>query len=388
VIATGSTSTQRRRGVLLAVMALAVVVAATIWWAGASARRGGVRGDPASTDPDGARAAVLLLERAGLAASGGPLPEDGDGTVVVLNRRFSAGIEADLAAFVAAGGTAVVAAGGARATANGSARVDGSVAAGCPVDGLDDVAELRLGTVRTLEAPDAAAACFPVGDGYLVVVTPEGAGTRVSVGSVEPFLNRSVHEADNSVLVVRLAELGGGPVTLLDRAPTVVGEGSRSLVDLLPDWFWALVAQGAVAVAALVVWKGLRFGRPVEEVQPVQIEANALVEATGRLLGRSRRPATAAELVVRRFREDLVAQTGLPAGCDDEALLDAAGSSPPVREVLAEAIAPVPPDLDRAGTQRRVTAVATARAALVAAAPEPVGPGEAASGEEGEWSRT
>ena len=202
-----------------------------------------------------------------------------------------------------------------------------------------------------------------------MIVDPERGGTRVSVGSVEPFLNRSIDEADNGVLAVRLAQLADGPVTVLDRPAVAAGGGSRTLVDLLPGWFWAFVLQGSVAVLAFVLWKGMRFGRPVEERQPVQIEANALVEATGRLLGRSRHPAAAAELIARRFRDDLVTLAGLPPDCDDGALLDSLAVEPRLRETLAEAIGPVPADLDRAGMVRRATAVAAAREAIRAGPP-------------------
>jgi hypothetical protein len=284
----------------------------------------------------------------------------------VLNRRYTSGLDQEVDAFVEAGGVAVVAAGPERAPSDGSAVVDGPVTAGCAEpEGLDDVTELRLGTASSLVAPAGATACFAVGDGHLVVREPEGDGTRVSVGSVEPFLNRSVDEADNGVLVVRLAQLGSGPVTVLDRSGAEVAGGTRSLSELLPAWFWAMVVQGGVAVLALVLWKGMRFGRPVEETQPVPIDADALVEATGRLLARSRHPADAAVRLQQGFRAELVSRAGVPADATDDALVEATGCGPEDREVVAEAIAPVPADLHRAGLLRRATVVAAARDALL-----------------------
>ena len=61
------------------------------------------------------------------------------------------------------------------------------------------------------------------------------------------------------------------------------------------------LAQLLIAFVVFALWRGRRLGRPVAEVQPVEIAGSELVVAVGNLLQKAGRPEIAAE----RLRSDL-----------------------------------------------------------------------------------
>ena len=54
------------------------------------------------------------------------------------------------------------------------------------------------------------------------------------------------------------------------------------------------------------LWRARRLGRPVAEVQPVEIAGSELVVAVGNLLQKSGRPETAAERLRSDLHHDLI----------------------------------------------------------------------------------
>ena len=295
----------------------------------------GIPLDPDSTGPLGAKALVVLLRELGadVEISEGA-PAASATTAVLLADQLSEERRAEVLAWVRGGGTLLVA-DPTSDLAPPFARQRG-VFSFDPEDDVDpdDCDEPALRTVRRLRAeetaplqrPAGAAGCLRQGDGYLVVVRPEGDGTVVSVGGAAPFINANLDDDDNAVLATTV--LAPAPdeavVAFLDRS--AVGGGDRSLLELVDrrvkDGLWQL----AIAFGVLVLWRARRFGRPVLEPQPVELPGNELVVAVGNLLQRARRRDQAAEMLRGDLRRTLAERLGLPPDASVDAVAAAAAA--------------------------------------------------------------
>jgi hypothetical protein len=280
--------------------------------------------DPASTQPDGTRALVLLLEALGADVDvvRGPVPDDAT-AALVLQDRLNDEDKAAVRRWVEAGGVLVVS----DPTTEG---FDGE-------RGRCDPALGSVGSIRTSGGQSVARgdACFEGAVG----VEDHGAGSVVrlddfQVGFVlngrelEPsvttslFMNSLLAEDDNAVLAATLLAPGpGARVAIL--GGSVGGRGQDTLLDIVRPSFKQAGVQLLVVGLVFVLWRGRRLGRPVTEPQPVLVAGSELVAAMGRLLDARRRPDEAAAALRADLRRLLELRLGVAPGAPASAVADA-----------------------------------------------------------------
>lgn len=272
--------------------------------------------DPRGVSGEGAKALVELMEAFDADVElDVDLPTSSHAVAVLLSDGYGLTDGDTLEAWVRAGGTLLV-------TDPTSPLTPRLVDLG-QADGADicDVAALRdvsviVGATTAYRAPPDGDVCF----GGAVAVDPLGEGTIVSLGGVAPLLNDQLDEGDNAIFAVSiLAPNPGVRVAFLD-SRRAQGPPDESLVDLIADPVWVLLAQLAVGFVLLAWWQARRLGAPVSEPVIVQIEGSELAAARGRLLQSTRQPAgVAAELRTYTGRQ-LAARLGLPTEVSTEVL--------------------------------------------------------------------
>lgn len=309
-----------RRTLVIAALLLVVVLGAYL---GAARRTTGPPLDPGSTAPDGTRAVVELVGRLG--GSVGVVdgvPGPGVDVALLLEDRFDRDEATELERWVRDGGRLVVADPGSLLTPSPGGGVFDVVTGTCALDDLAAVDRLDVGVGRSFAVPGGDTGCFtPESAEAFVVVSPTGAGEIVSIGGPDLFTNELLGEADNPVLVGGLLAGEGQQVAFL--RPSLAGGGDRGLVDLVGTPVRAALAQLLVAFGVVVLWRARRLGRPVEEPQPVRIEASELTRAVGRLLENNRHPDRAAAILRDHARRDLSGLLGLPLDATVDAVVAA-----------------------------------------------------------------
>ncbi|MDY7102074.1 MAG: DUF4350 domain-containing protein [Actinomycetota bacterium] len=305
---------------------LVIVVIAVAFVLGGTDRRGGPPLDPRSTDPDGTRALVLLLERyarqVGVSSSPG-----GAGTALLLVDDLDEPDRRELERWVSGGGVLVVA----DPTSSFAPPIAGSVGAltdhtgsaigrgFCNIEALADVDALDVGAGSAFSTDDVDTSCFGEVRRAFVTVTGLGSGEVVALGSADPFTNERLGELDNALAAVSLlAPNSERSVVVLE--PPGPGEGPDDLYDVFGD-LWALVGPGprqalvqlVVAFVVYALWRARRLGRPVADHVPVRVPSAELVRGVAALLGRTANPQRSADLVRRALRRDLARRVGLPA---------------------------------------------------------------------------
>jgi hypothetical protein len=312
--------------------------------------------DPASTAPNGTKALVELLRAAGGDVRvSSTAPTARDGVVVLLSDTTSVAMTDDLLAWVGAGGTLVTADPRSSFTPGGEGLAtpfglgDATLGrGGCTIAALDAVEVIAPGRDHVrYPVPDGAARCFDDGKGAFVVDEPTGGGHLVAVGGAGVFTNEYLGKQDNAVLAVALmAPRSGTRVTVLWGMKAT--ESRTSLGNLIPTGvrlaFWELL----VAFVVYALWRGRRLGRPVAEVQPVQIAGSELVAAVGNLLQQSKDPDRAARLLRADLRRRLAERLGLGPGADADVLADITAARTGVdRHRLARALTDLPVHSER-----------------------------------------
>jgi hypothetical protein len=348
------TSTNRRAAPFV-LLALGIVVLGLVARDG---RQSGDPLDPRSTDPLGARGLVLLLERFGaeVRIAGGVPPEGA--VAVLLEDRLNEPETDRLEDWVEAGGTLVVAdpvSSFVPALGRSSEGLfdvgdddedDGGIAPGCGLEALAGVGAIDVSAPAGYRVPPRSTGCFSVPGGSYLVATPSGEGTIVALGGAGPLVNERLDAADNAVLAVALMAPNGAGAG--DRVvfvePSVAGSGDRSLAELVSrrvkDGIWQLL----VAFAVFALWRARRLGRPVLELQPVQIAGSELVVAVGNLLQQGRRREAAASMLRSDLRRTLSERLGVPLDAPPSAFAAAAaartGADPAVVEAALAADPP------------------------------------------------
>lgn len=332
------------RRVLVVVGLLLVVVLGAYF--GAARRTTGPPLDPTSTAPDGTRALVELVDRLGGSMDVvSDTPTDDIDVALLLEDRMDRDQADELGGWVRRGGRLVVADPGSLLTPPGGFGVFDELAGSCAVPGLADVETIDVGTSRTFVTDAGATSCFRRGDGHaFLVVEPVGDGEIVSLGGPELFTNELLGTADNPVLAAALLVDDGGSTAFL--RPAIAGSGDRGLVDLVDTPVRAALAQLLVAFGVIVLWRGRRLGRPVEEPQAVRIEGSELTRAVGRLLEKNRRPDRAAAILRDRARRDLSGLLGIPLDATVDVVIGAVGARTTLSEdeVRRAVAAPVTSD--------------------------------------------
>ncbi len=283
---------------------LIVVLVLIVLLAGQS-RGGGPPLDPDSTDEFGTRALTELLGRFGSVRVIEGTPGPDNDTALLLTETGTDGGEGELRAWTEAGGRLVVFAGSSSIAAPAGGTFVGDLDRGtCDIEALDGVDELDLSGGTKLVVEEGDRSCFGDGRQAFVVASDRGKGTVVTVGSSTPFVNRSLDEADNSVLAVALLTPDGSTRAALVR-PRSPFEGGESSLDLLGPAFDRSVWQAVIAFGVLAVATAVRFGRPVSESMPARIAGSELVAAVGGLMQDADEPADAAATLRAAARDEL-----------------------------------------------------------------------------------
>jgi Domain of unknown function (DUF4350) len=325
---------------------------------------------PRSTTPEGTRGLVLFLEELGATVDiGRDAPDDEVDVALVLADGLGAGRRAEVRSWVEEGGTLVVADPGSplAATVSGDDDGDGqpddaggfdgidfelSDRGSCDVDVLDGADRISIGGTDLFATPSVA---FEVGDEMpscfgdfrraLIVSEQVGRGTIVSIGDPDLFINQNLDADDNAVVASALLAPTQGTAVRFLEAPFQVRE--RTLTDLVPDNIIRAFIQVLIAFVVYALWRGRRLGRPVAEVQPVEVAGSELVAAVGGLLEVTGAPDRAAELLRADLRRDLGVRFGIapdtPTDVVAEIVAERSGADP---RRLAAALTYRPPQTD------------------------------------------
>jgi hypothetical protein len=314
-----------RRGLLW--VALVVVVGVAFALVGRSDERSGDPLSPASTEGDGLRALVLLAESFGAdvdVIDGAPRADHA--VAFMAADRLGRTDEGELRRWVRRGGILVITdpqspfspdLGGPLGT---GLVQDNTIDAGnCTIRALSNARSVNVGDAFVYRPSSSSDRCFTVNNDALIVATPDGTGTIVSVGGPSLFLNNRLDEADNAVVAVDLLAPRQGTKVAFIRGPSI-GAGDESLWSLIrPGIRWSFL-QIALAFVLYAIWRGRRLGRPVLEIPRVEIEGSELVTAVGHLLERTNSPMHAASVLRADARRELARRIGGVRADDTETL--------------------------------------------------------------------
>ncbi len=289
-----------------------------------------------STQGDGTKALVLLLDRFGTKVADGSEPAP-QGRALLLRDELSAEHTADIESWVRSGGTLIVADTNSSLSAepySGRLRSPRSVlTAGCDsplVAGVREVVPKKAGVLdeplSSFEQGQGDTACFLVDGGHYLASKNVGSGRIISVAGPDLFVNDRLDVADNSVLAVNLLASESGDLTVLTPRPLVTGEegGTGSLGDLLPERTASVMVQLLIASLLFLLWRGRRLGRPLEEKLPVELPASALTAALGHLLQTAGRSDAASHILRARLRREIATLLGLRPTTDAAVLAQVA----------------------------------------------------------------
>ncbi|HEU4675716.1 MAG TPA: DUF4350 domain-containing protein [Motilibacteraceae bacterium] len=326
----------------------------------ATAGRGGERLDPGSAAPAGSRALAQLLRGQGVqvvtvgtAAEAAGAAGPGSTLLIVGSDRLS---ESKLRQLREAGADLVVPAAGepslrvlvpsVRLGEGGPAEVREPA---CTLPTAVRAGAAHTGGVTYLPPADAVA-CYPGRGGPSLVVVREDGASVTLLGDPAAFTNKRLADEGDAALALGL--LGANPrlVWYLPNPSDAASEANRGLFSLVPAGIRFGIAQLAVAVVLLALWRARRLGPVVVEPLPVVVRASESVEGRARLYRRGRaRAGSAAHLRAATARR-CAARLGLPASAADPArpaaLLDrlARATGRPVGEVQALLLGPAPED--------------------------------------------
>ncbi|HET8614890.1 MAG TPA: DUF4350 domain-containing protein [Actinomycetales bacterium] len=220
------------------------------------------------------------------------------------------------------------------------------------VPGCDEPVARRAGDVlagtTAYRSGSATSACYSTDDGatYLILET-EGGGRVTLLGSGDALTNDRLADHGDAALAVGV--LGQQPV-LVWWTPTVgtsaPGSGTTSLTDLLPRQVGWVVAQLAVALLVVVLWRGRRLGRLVTEPLPVVVRSVETTLGRAALYRRARARGRAAAVLRAAAGRRVAVRHGLPRTAPPEvvAAVVAEHSDRPASELSALLAGPAPRD--------------------------------------------
>lgn len=106
---------------------------------------------------------------------------------------------------------------------------------------------------------------------------------------------------------------GAGPIERdAPAADRAAGTGPDPLWDAFPPWFWAMLAQLALALLVLVLYRARRLGPPVAEPLPVTVRAAETALGRGRLYHRARARGPTARILRTAALHRLLPVLNLP----------------------------------------------------------------------------
>jgi hypothetical protein len=339
----------RRLAPLAALAAVLVVASIIVTRPPAS----GLPLDPRSSDSEGTRALVLVLERLGADVElADRLPLDDPDVVLVLSDSHDPDTAERLRDHARDGGVLVVTdPTGTVARADlgepaGRGLFETVLERGCDMPALAETARVRVGRSWLLEPPAGASGCFGRQGFAWLVVEELGRGTLVTTGGPSFVTNALLGEEDNAVVAAAvLAPRPGTRVAILTPDFAIAeGGGTETLGSLIPLPLRIAFLQLVIAFLLLVLWKSRRLGAPVAEPQAVRLPGSELVVAVGTLLHRKGAHDRATALLREQLRRALAERLGLPEAGDAEMLAAAvaARTDVPADEVLAVLAGPPP----------------------------------------------
>ncbi len=296
----GTARTRRKtwRGFALALAAIVAVAGLTAWL---TAPRGGGLMNPDSTSTDGAHALVTLLRERGVdvvvadsAADARRAASDaGSDTLLLVAQTPHLSTDAQLADLVQAPGDRLLVdpgpsarnqlASGIRTAPSGLQHADPD----CDLRAAQQAGAVNFGDAQafTSIADDLELTrCY----GGVLVRYQNGPDSVTVVGASGFMTNGGLLREGNAALAMNLA---GSHAHLIWYAPQrAEGEkdGAATLSDLIPARVYWILAQLALVVVVLGLWRSRRMGPLVAETLPVVVRASETVEGRGRLY-RSRR---------------------------------------------------------------------------------------------------
>ncbi|GAA3428411.1 DUF4350 domain-containing protein [Streptosporangium nondiastaticum] len=320
------------RGVLLVAL---IVVAAAV----AGVLLGGTGGQDRRLDPDdtslsGAGALARLLEGRGVritrvtSAAEARAAATADSTLLVTDAfPLTAGDASRLAGtpgdLLLVGGDRRLRtlAPGLRATGEARTR---SREPRCALPAAAAAGSVHLGGT-TFAVPRGGTGCYPAGDDPTMVGYRDGDRTITAVGDGDFMTNLRLAEDGNAALAMNLA---GARPTLVWLVPPPPGEavaetGEQGIYDLVPPGVKWAVAQLALAVVLLALWRGRRLGPVVAERLPVVVRAAETAEGRARLYRARRARDRAAAALREGFADRVVPRLGLPSAAGPDARVSA-----------------------------------------------------------------
>jgi hypothetical protein len=323
------------RAGLLVGTAVVLATAGSILLGNRPAYSGGL--DPGNTGPDGARAVARVLADEGVevdvvrdADALDAATIDGSTMVVVTSVGDLGRSTVDRLLDDAGDAPVLLVDPPVRSTdlfgldAGSRVRDHGPVASACRDPRL---AGLSLRTDRATAFPGTTDACFRTADGALLVT---GGSRSVSVlGAGDLLTNGQVTRADNAAIALRLLGARDHLVWYVPDAADLLAGDSVGLRSLLPDWLGPGVWLAALAVLALILWRGRRLGPLVSEPLPVTVTAIESTRSRGRLYRKVNDRAHAAATLRAAARSRIARHLHLPraAAHDPEALVAALARS-------------------------------------------------------------
>lgn len=307
--------------------------------------------DPRATGPLGAKGLVLTLEELGGSVVITPRVGNEFDTALVLRDDLTQAQRDELTGWVEGGGTLLIADPGSSLhpgtivgdtqTIFGDATLPRDECTIPPLEPLDRI-DPSGGVLYDRE--DGTQTCFTRGDGAYVIAVPSGAGWIVATGGAGAFVNSRLASEDNAALAANvLVPEAGTRVAVLERAIAGAAEGDRSLADLVPDRVRQALVQLLVAFIVFALWRGRRLGRPVAELQPVEIAGSELVVAVGGLMQKAGRPEAAAAQLRNDLRRDLTTRLGLPPTATADVIADVAATRTGVARDRVHGVLTSPP---------------------------------------------
>ena len=331
---------------VLLVLALALVA-----YIGGAPGGDGAPLDPRSSAPDGTKALVDTLRALDVDVTVGPATPTATTTTAILFQDALDKTQIEpIQDWVRSGGTLVVTDVGSRFSITEPSRafaagfIEPELERGCDEPALAGVHRVLVPNGVLLGVPEGGFGCFTDGSSAAFLVSaPVGRGRVVQLGGGGAFINSRLDRVDNGLLAVTLlAPRRDSSVAVLQ--PAVVGVAGKSLTELVSPRVKLALLQLAIAFAVIVMWRARRLGRPVLELQPVQIAGSELVTAVGNLLQRARGRAKAAALLRDDLRRTLADRLGLPADTSPDRMAAAVSARTTVAadRVLAALAGPEP----------------------------------------------
>ena len=174
-------------------------------------------------------------------------------------------------------------------------------------------------------AGSGTSACYPVDEGFGLLVQDDGDRRISAVDGSVLFTNEHLADEGNAALAANL--MGRHPLVVWyvpSAGDTDLTDTDPSLGELTPPWVSPVIVLLLVAGVAAGIWRGRRFGPLVAERLPVTVRASETTEGRARLYAKARDPLHAADRLRIGTLRRLAALLGLGAHADAGDVADAA----------------------------------------------------------------